>query len=68
MPSSVLPDPGPPATSVGRPAGKPPKVISSSPGMPVGAFAISFLPLVFFDMPRCHVMMGGSARTTGGAY
>ena len=37
MPSRVLPEPGPPQTSVGRPAGKPPWVISSRPGMPVGA-------------------------------
>ena len=38
MPSSVLPEPGPPLTSVGRPAGSPPLVISSRPGMPVGLF------------------------------
>ena len=37
MPSSVLPEPGPPQTSVGRPAGRPPWVISSRPAMPVGA-------------------------------
>ena len=37
MPSRVLPEPGPPQTSVGRPAGRPPWVISSRPGMPVGA-------------------------------
>ena len=30
--------PAPPQTSVGRPRGKPPPVISSSPRMPVGAF------------------------------
>ena len=38
MPSKVLPEPGPPATSVGLPAGSPPYVMSSSPGIPVGAF------------------------------
>lgn len=37
MASSVLPQPAPPQTSVGRPAGKPPSVISSSPVMPVRA-------------------------------
>ena len=47
--SSVLPQPAPPQTSVGRPRGKPPPVISSSPWMPVGAlgsFAVLPLPLV----------------------
>src|SRR5450432_2814099 len=34
--SSVLPQPAPPQTSVGRPRGSPPPVISSSPRMPVG--------------------------------
>src|SRR2546430_15863665 len=37
--SSVLPQPAPPHTSGGRPRGSPPLVISSSPGMPVGALA-----------------------------
>src|SRR5215471_13303830 len=37
--SKVLPHPGPPQTRVGLPRGKPPPVISSSPWMPVGAFA-----------------------------
>ena len=36
--SSVLPQPGPPHTSVGRPFGSPPPVISSRPSIPVGAF------------------------------
>ena len=36
--SSVLPDPAPPQTSVGRLRGKPPSVISSRPLMPVGHF------------------------------
>src|SRR5260221_3728583 len=34
--SSVLPQPAPPQTSVGRPRGRPPPVISSRPWMPVG--------------------------------
>ena len=36
--SNVLPQPAPPQTSVGRPAGNPPPVISSSPRIPVGDF------------------------------
>ena len=36
--SNVLPQPAPPQTSVGRPVGNPPPVISSSPRMPVGDF------------------------------
>src|SRR6188768_4124871 len=40
-PNNVLPDPGPPDTSVGRPCGRPPLVMSSSPEIPVGAFWIS---------------------------
>src|SRR5690242_11159550 len=39
MARSVLPQPAPPHTRVGRPRGSPPWVISSSPGIPVGAFA-----------------------------
>ena len=38
-PNSVLPHPGPPHTSVGRPSGSPPPVISSKPSMPVGTLA-----------------------------
>jgi hypothetical protein len=38
MDKRVLPQPALPQTNVGRPLGKPPKVISSSPSMPVGAF------------------------------
>ena len=38
MAKSVLPQPGPPHTRVGRPAGSPPEVISSNPGIPVGTF------------------------------
>src|SRR5579864_3517592 len=37
--NSVLPEPAPPQTRVGRPRGNPPLVISSSPGIPVGDFA-----------------------------
>jgi len=39
MPKSVLPQPALPQMSVGRPRGRPPRVISSSPEIPVGAFA-----------------------------
>src|SRR5258708_33281479 len=39
IPSMVLPQPGPPQTMVVRPLGRPPPVISSSPGMPVGDFS-----------------------------
>jgi hypothetical protein len=38
MANMVLPQPGPPQTMVGRPAGRPPPVISSKPAIPVGAF------------------------------
>src|SRR5262245_7661238 len=38
MASRVLPQPALPQTSVGRPRGNPPPVISSSPWMPVAAF------------------------------
>src|SRR3954447_8991607 len=34
--SKVFPQPGPPQISVGRPAGKPPPVISSRPSIPLG--------------------------------
>src|SRR5580704_11490843 len=34
--NNVLPHPAPPHTSVGRPRGNPPPVISSRPWMPVG--------------------------------
>src|SRR5664279_6486830 len=37
-PNRVLPDPAPPVTSVARPLGRPPRVISSNPPIPVGAF------------------------------
>src|SRR5664279_4294498 len=37
-PNRVLPDPAPPVTSVARPRGRPPRVISSKPSIPVGAF------------------------------
>jgi hypothetical protein len=36
MDKRVLPQPALPQTNVGRPFGKPPKVISSSPWIPVG--------------------------------
>src|SRR5688572_9144159 len=37
----VLPDPGPPQTSVGRPVGSPPRVTSSRPRIPVSVLARS---------------------------
>ena len=37
---SVFPHPGPPHTSVGRPRGRPPPVISSRPRTPEGAFGM----------------------------
>ena len=40
--STVLPEPGPPTSSVVRPRGKPPPVISSKPAMPVGALVGAF--------------------------
>src|ERR1035437_9610557 len=40
--SRVLPEPGPPTSSVVRPRGKPPPVISSKPVMPVGALVGTF--------------------------
>ena len=43
IPSRVLPQPAPPQTRVGRPRGRPPKVISSSPWMPVGHFGSAIL-------------------------
>ena len=48
--SRVLPEPAPPQTNVGRPAGRPPLVISSRPCMPVGDFAISWLRDTIIDM------------------
>ena len=45
IPNSVLPEPAPPVTSVVRPFGRPPKVISSNPAIPVGDFASARDPL-----------------------
>ena len=39
MAKRVLPQPAEPQSKVGRPLGKPPSVISSSPVMPVGHFS-----------------------------
>src|ERR1017187_1396766 len=53
--SSVLPHPAPPHTSVGRPRGNPPPVISSRPWMPVGHLGkrvvgeVDLEPLVFIQ-------------------
>src|ERR1700730_4992839 len=38
MANMVFPQPGPPHTMVGRPAGRPPPLISSKPAIPLGAF------------------------------
>jgi hypothetical protein len=46
---SVLPQPGPPAINVGRPLGRPPPVISSMPGIPVGDFGRSFICFFCFS-------------------
>jgi hypothetical protein len=48
--SKVLPDPGPPQTSVGRPVGRPPRVISSRPRIPVRVFGSS-PPRLWGDEP-----------------
>src|SRR5688572_14529800 len=40
MPKTVLPEPAPPQTNVGRPRGMPRPVSSSKPSMPVGALVI----------------------------
>lgn len=50
MESKVLPHPALPHMSVGRPRGKPPPVISSSPWIPVGALGNSRLFLLFSDL------------------
>src|SRR4051812_732568 len=44
--NSDLPQPAAPQTSVGRPAGTPPPVISSNPGIPVGAFSRRGLEMI----------------------
>jgi hypothetical protein len=58
-----MPQPAPPHTSVGRPRGNPPPVISSRPWMPVGhlgkqaAGAVAMEPLVFI---QAHVYVNAS--------
>src|SRR6185312_633012 len=49
-PNMLLPQPAPPHTSVGRPFGNPPSVISSRPLIPVGDFGkeIRFFVIAFF--------------------
>src|ERR1051326_4464008 len=49
MAKSVLPAPALPQMSVGRPAGRPPPVISSKPGMPVSSFC---RPALLFERLR----------------
>jgi hypothetical protein len=48
--NSDLPQPAEPQTSVGLPAGNPPPVISSKPGMPVGVFFKAFNTRGFFEL------------------
>jgi len=47
MAKSVLPQPAPPATRVGLPFGRPPLVMSSMPGIPVGDFGRRFTRCFF---------------------
>src|ERR1700682_1137600 len=61
--SNVLPQPAPPQTSVGRPVGNPPPVISSSPRMPVHDFrkvfgADDFFVLFIVAFPAISVFQG----------
>jgi hypothetical protein len=61
--SKVLPQTAPPQISVGRPVGKPPSVISSSPRTPVGDFRKAFGAanvLAFFIMlfPAVRLLCG----------
>jgi hypothetical protein len=49
-----LPQPVGPQTSVGRPFGSPPPVISSSPWMPVGDLGSCFLVFSIFYCSFCH--------------
>jgi hypothetical protein len=66
MAKRVLPQPAEPQSKVGRPLGKPPSVISSSPAMPVGHFSIegiardAALALVEFMKHATHTeLLGG---------
>ena len=52
MAKSVLPQPALPQIKVGLPLGKPPPVISSTPGIPVGDLGSSFT--------RCFVRFIGA--------
>lgn len=48
MDMRVLPEPAAPQTSVGRPWGKPPPVITSKPEIPVGVFCREVMAEDFF--------------------
>src|SRR6185503_17177365 len=57
----LLPQPALPQTSVGRPLGKPPPVISSRPFMPVGDFGNErFLEIDFFG---CILLSGADEKS-----
>src|SRR5664279_582023 len=76
-PNTVLPDPAPPVTSVARPRGRPPRVISSKTPIPVGAFTnpaapaccaasdpapvASFIP----DQPQIHRIFASRYHPAG---
>src|SRR4051812_37913272 len=76
MARRVLPQPGPPHTSVGRPRGKPPPVTSSRPWMPVGHLAreVGLVSTVDIVLPSClpahhhprSCSLGGPASGGGG--
>ena len=66
-PSSVLPQPAPPQTSVGRPRGSPPPVISSSPWMPLLALGNAETigtPYPLFDRPFALRLPVSTATTS----
>src|ERR1039458_7233707 len=64
--NSVLPQPAPPHTSVGRPRGNPPSVISSRPWMPVGHLGKRVVGAVglevFFFIPEHSWVNGGKTK------
>ena len=58
-PNMVFPEPAPPLTSVGRPLGSPPPVISSRPWMPVSAFCSALEGDGLASLLLCHVIRPG---------
>jgi hypothetical protein len=74
MDNRVLPQPALPQIKVGRPFGKPPKVISSSPCIPVGVFGNEvgrvnrpFLPLAdgFEKLACAFIIPAGYLDSSG---